>query len=58
MFELGVTVRALVAFENLDVRLQALAFLPEEFANYNVTNCVASCLEFVGQVAQTLARPA
>jgi len=42
MFELGVTVRALVAFENLDVRLQAVAFLLEEFANYNVTNCVAS----------------
>ena len=58
MFELGVTVRALVSFKHLDVALQAVVLLLQELAHHDVTHCVATCLKLIGQMTQTLARPA
>ena len=58
MLELRIAIRALIAFEYFDIALQAVVLAFEEFAHHDMADLVAFGLEFISQMAQTLAGPA
>ena len=47
-----------MAFEHFDIGLQAVVLGLEKFANDDMADRMAQSFEFIGQVAQALARPA
>ena len=58
MLELRVAIRALIAFDDLGVALQAVALGFEQLAHHDMADGMAHRLEFIGQHAQALASPA